>query len=189
MNVENKTQEIGKFDAQIAGANASIKQFGKELENTNELIDNDGLPKLTEEVNDLGLEFNLGALASGDFFGAIKTTSPEAAIAIGLIGGSLKGVINDFKEAAQQIYEITKDITTGIVKELKGGVEFNAEIENYTIRLKNFQQVGEKADEVLKNIQEDALKSPFDIASMIKANSLLLALVEKQKMLERLLML
>ena len=175
LNVENKTQEIGKFDAQIAGANASIKQFGKELENTNELIDNDGIPKLTDNIEDLGLKFNIGKLASGDFFGAIETSSPKAAAAIAVISTVVSGVLKEFKETASQIYEITKDITVGIGKELKSGVEFNAEIENYTIRLKNFQQVGEKADEVLKNIQEDALKSPFDIASMIKANSLLLA--------------
>lgn len=175
LGVDEKVQRIGIFDSQITGATADIVFFNKELENTNNAIENVDVKELADEVGDLGLEFNLGALASGDFFGAIKTNSPEAATAIALIGGSLSGLINDFKETARQIGEITKEMTAGIVSQLKGGIEFNAEIENYTVRLRNFQQVGEKADEVLKKLREDALKSPFDVGSLIQANALLLA--------------
>lgn len=61
------------------------------------------------------------------------------------------------------------------VELLKGGVEYNAQIQTYMTRLTTLTGSMEQANDILTQIKEDALKTPFDVASLTQAESLLLA--------------
>ena len=62
-----------------------------------------------------------------------------------------------------------------IINFVKGGVEYNAEIETYLTRLTTLTGSAEKANDVLDQIKKDALATPFDVSSLTQAESLLLA--------------
>lgn len=58
---------------------------------------------------------------------------------------------------------------------LKGGIDYNAQIETYLVRLETLTGSAEEANAVLDQIKKDALKTPFDVASLTQAESLLLS--------------
>lgn len=58
---------------------------------------------------------------------------------------------------------------------VNAGIEYNAQMETFNTRLTTLTGSGEKADKVMQQIKEDALKTPFDVASLVQAQSLLLS--------------
>ena len=62
-----------------------------------------------------------------------------------------------------------------IINFVKGGVEYNAEIETYLTRLTTLTGSAEKANDILDQIKKDALSTPFDVSSLTQAESLLMA--------------
>lgn len=58
---------------------------------------------------------------------------------------------------------------------IQSGVEYNAQIESYRVGLTNMLGSAEAANEAMKAIQEDAARTPFDVASLTQANQLLIS--------------
>lgn len=58
---------------------------------------------------------------------------------------------------------------------VQSGIEYNAQIEKYTTGFTNMLGSAEAANEAMKAIQEDAARTPFDVASLTKANQLLIS--------------
>lgn len=58
---------------------------------------------------------------------------------------------------------------------LKGGINYNAEIETYLTRLETLTGSAEKANDILEQIKKDALATPFEVSSLTQAESLLLS--------------
>ena len=55
------------------------------------------------------------------------------------------------------------------------GINYNAEIETYLTRLETLTGSADKANSILDQIKQDALKTPFDVASLVQGESLLLS--------------
>lgn len=58
---------------------------------------------------------------------------------------------------------------------VQSGIEYNAQIEKYTTGFINMLGSAEAANEAMKAIQEDAARTPFDVASLTEANQLLIS--------------
>lgn len=58
---------------------------------------------------------------------------------------------------------------------ISSGIEYNAQIEKYTIGFTNMLGSAEAAQQVMSQIQEDAAKPPFDVESLTKANQYLIS--------------
>lgn len=58
---------------------------------------------------------------------------------------------------------------------IKGGIEYNAQMQTFNTRLTTLTGTAEGADKVLSQIKKDALATPFDVASLTQAESLLLS--------------
>lgn len=58
---------------------------------------------------------------------------------------------------------------------VKGGIEYNAEIETYMTRLTTLTGSEQKAQKILDQIKKDALATPFEVSSLTQAESLLLS--------------
>lgn len=58
---------------------------------------------------------------------------------------------------------------------ISSGIEYNAQIEKYTTGFTNMLGSAEAANEAMKAIQEDAARTPFDVASLTQANQLLIS--------------
>nr|DAJ49021.1 MAG TPA: tail tape measure protein [Caudoviricetes sp.] len=57
---------------------------------------------------------------------------------------------------------------------IKQGISYNAQIETYRTGLTNMLGDAEKANTALENIKQDAARTPFDTASLVKANQYLI---------------
>ena len=57
----------------------------------------------------------------------------------------------------------------------KSGIEYNAQIETYLTRLTTLTGSATKAEQILEQIKQDALATPFEVSSLTQAESLLLA--------------
>lgn len=58
---------------------------------------------------------------------------------------------------------------------ISSGIEYNAQIESYTVGFTNMLGSAEAAQQVMSQIQEDAAKTPFNVESLTKANQYLIS--------------
>lgn len=91
----------------------------------------------------------------------------------------LQEVGNQMKEVGGKITDTGKDLsmklTAPIVALGTVGVNYNAQMEQYQTMFTTLTGSAEEADRVISQLQEDAQKSPFDSASLIKANQYLIS--------------
>lgn len=55
------------------------------------------------------------------------------------------------------------------------GVQFNAQVEQYKIALTTLTGSAKEANKIIEQVKKDAVKTPFDVAELIKANQLMLS--------------
>lgn len=58
---------------------------------------------------------------------------------------------------------------------IQSGIDYNAQIESYTVGFTNMLGSAQAAQEAMQAIQEDAARTPFDVASLTQANQLLIS--------------
>lgn len=88
----------------------------------------------------------------------------------GLAGSIAKGQI--LGNVLTTLASKALDAAVGFVQT---GIEYNAQIEKYTTGFTNMLGSAEAANEAMKAIQEDAARTPFDVASLTQANQLLIS--------------
>ena len=99
-------------------------------------------------------EFANGAKTSGESLSGAMTKA-----------NLLSGVIQNLASAALSA-------TKGFIQ---SGIDYNAQIESYTVGFTNMLGSAEAAQQVMSQIQEDAAKTPFDVESLTKANQYLIS--------------
>ncbi len=90
-------------------------------------------------------------------------------------GKSLAGAIAQGTIMAgvfSKLYAAALSATEGFIS---SGIEYNAQIEKYTTGFTNMLGSAEAAQQVMSQIQEDAAKTPFDVASLTQANQYLIS--------------
>lgn len=76
------------------------------------------------------------------------------------IGNIISGVVTKIASAGKDL--------------IKQGISYNAQIETYRTGLTNMLGDADKANTALENIKQDAARTPFDTASLVKANQYLI---------------
>lgn len=101
-----------------------------------------------------------------------KGDASEVEKATGKVQDSFKNLQRTGELALAGITLALNKMTTSV---LSAGIEYNAQIETYLTRLETLTGSAEKANDILDQIKQDALKTPFDVSSLTQAESLLLA--------------
>ena len=84
---------------------------------------------------------------------------------IGATGVAIGNLMADvIKQVAQTISEVGKM-----------GVEYNAQIETYQTALTTLTGSAEKANKIIEQVKKDAAETPFEVASLVKGNQLLIS--------------
>ena len=84
---------------------------------------------------------------------------------IGATGVAIGNLMADvIKKVAQTISEVGKM-----------GVEYNAQIETYQTALTTLTGSAEKANKIIEQVKKDAAETPFEVASLVKGNQLLIS--------------
>ena len=97
-------------------------------------------------------------------------------------GSGVSGMANQFAAASAKATVLANMLTslgTKAVGLAKGfvemGISYNAQIEKYTTGFTNMLGSEQAAQEAMQAIQEDAARTPFDVASLTQANQLLIS--------------
>lgn len=97
-------------------------------------------------------------------------------------GSGVSGMANQFAAASAKATVLANMLTslgTKAVGLAKGfvemGISYNAQIEKYTTGFTNMLGSAQAAQEAMQAIQEDAARTPFDVASLTQANHLLIS--------------
>lgn len=87
-----------------------------------------------------------------------------------LAGAVVKGnlIADAFEAAGSKAVEAGKKI-------INAGVSYNAQLEQYQVALSTMLGSQEAADSALEQIKQDAARTPFDTAGLVKANQLLIS--------------
>lgn len=91
----------------------------------------------------------------------------------------LQEVGNQMKEVGGKITDTGKDLSVKLTAPIVAlgtvGINYNAQMEQYRTMFTTLTGSAEEADRVISQLQEDAQKSPFDSATLIKANQYLIS--------------
>lgn len=97
-------------------------------------------------------------------------------------GSGVSGMASQFAAASAKATVLANMLTslgTKAVGLAKGfvemGISYNAQIEKYTTGFTNMLGSAQSAQEAMQAIQEDAARTPFDVASLTQANQLLIS--------------
>lgn len=97
-------------------------------------------------------------------------------------GSGVSGMANQFAAASAKATVLANMLTSlgtkavGLAKGfVKMGISYNAQIEKYTTGFTNMLGSAQAAQEAMQAIQEDAARTPFDVASLTQANQLLIS--------------
>lgn len=97
-------------------------------------------------------------------------------------GSGVSGMASQFAAAGAKATVLANMLTslgTKAVSFAKGfvemGISYNAQIEKYTTGFTNMLGSAQAAQEAMQAIQEDAARTPFDVASLTQANQLLIS--------------
>lgn len=97
-------------------------------------------------------------------------------------GNGVAGMASQFAAASAKATVLANMLTSlgtkavGLAKNfVEMGISYNAQIEKYTTGFTNMLGSAQAAQEVMQAIQEDAARTPFDVASLTQANQLLIS--------------
>ena len=90
-------------------------------------------------------------------------------------GKSLAGAIAQGTVMASVFSKLGSAALSAAEGFISSGIEYNAQIEKYTTGFTNMLGSAEAAQQVMSQIQEDAAKTPFDVASLTQANQYLIS--------------
>ena len=71
--------------------------------------------------------------------------------------------------------DVIKQVAQTISEVAKMGVEYNAQIETYQTALTTLTGSAEKANKIIEQVKKDAASTPFEVASLVKGNQLLIS--------------
>ena len=135
----------GDASKEASGFRTAINKTGAELATLKS--------RLSDAENSLG-EFSDQTRTSGDDLAASVTAGTLAAKAYATIGSTLLS-------AGKKVVE--------------AGVSYNAQLEQYQTALTNMLGSASAAEDALEQIKQDAARTPFDTAGLVKANELLIS--------------
>lgn len=90
-------------------------------------------------------------------------------------GESLTASITAGTLAAKAYEAVGSTLLSAGKKVVQAGVSYNAQLEQYQTALTNMLGSSQAAEQALENIKQDAAKTPFDTAGLVKANELLIS--------------
>ena len=84
------------------------------------------------------------------------------------IGATAVALGNIMADAFEKVAQVMGNV-------VKQGVQYNAQIEQYQTALTTLTGSADEANRIIKNIKEDAAKTPFDVKGLTQANQLLIS--------------
>jgi tape measure domain-containing protein len=154
------TEKYGSASTQASAYRTAVYKTNAELENLKS--------RLRDAENGLG-EFASkadNATESVQNFGDAN----QAGIFDGIANAVTKG-----KLVATALEKVGSAVVDAGKSVISTGVDYNSQMEQYTVAFTNMLGSADKAESALAQIKQDAAKTPFNTAGLVKANQLLIS--------------
>lgn len=106
---------------------------------------------------------------------SVNTNMTEFGGASETASGSLTGAITKANLLTGVISKVSSMALSAAKDFIQTGIQYNAQLESYTTGFTNMLGSAEAAKAAMDAIQEDAARTPFDVASLTQANQLLIS--------------
>lgn len=160
------TEKYGSASTQATAYRTAVYKTNAELENLKSRLRDaeNGLGEFASKTND--------ATESVQNFG----NANQAGIFDGIANAVTKG--NLVATALEKVGSAVVDAGKAVIST---GVDYNSQMEQYTVAFTNMLGSADKAESALAQIKQDAAKTPFDTAGLVKANQYLISTGEDAK--------
>ena len=142
--------------------NESVEKTGRTSAQTKEL--KAALASARAELKETTSALRSANTNMTEFGGASETAS-----------GSLTGAITKANLLTGVISKVSSMALSAAEDFIQTGIRYNAQLESYTTGFTNMLGSAEAAKAAMDAIQEDAARTPFDVASLTQANQLLIS--------------
>ena len=160
------TEKYGSASTQATAYRTAVYKTNAELEN------------LKSRLRDA--ENGLGAFASkaDDATESVQNfgNANQAGIFDGIASAVTKGNL-----VATALEKVGSAVVDAGKAAISTGVDYNSQMEQYTVAFTNMLGSADKAESALAQIKQDAAKTPFDTAGLVKANQYLISTGEDAK--------
>ena len=154
------TEKYGSASTQASAYRTAVYKTNAELENLKSRLRDaeNGLGEFASKADD--------AKESVQNFG----NANQAGIFDGIANAVTKGnlVATALEKVGSAVVEAGKSV-------ISTGVDYNSQMEQYTVAFTNMLGSADKAESALAQIKQDAAKTPFDTAGLVKANQLIIS--------------
>ena len=154
------TAQYGSASTQASAYRTAVYKTNAELENLKS--------RLHDAENGLG-EFADKADTATESVQNFGSTSGS-----GLFDGLAQAVTKG-NLVASALEKVGSAVLDAGKKTISTGIEYNSQMEQYTVAFTNMLGSAEEANSALAQIKQDAAKTPFDTAGLVKANQLLIS--------------
>lgn len=160
------TEKYGSASTQASAYRTAVYKTNAELETLKSRLRDaeNGLGEFASKTDD--------ATESVQNFG----NANQAGIFDGIAGAVTKG--NLVATALEKVGSAVVDAGKSVIST---GVDYNSQMEQYTVAFTNMLGSADKAESALNQIKQDAAKTPFDTAGLVKANQYLISTGEDAK--------
>ena len=160
------TEKYGSASTQATAYRTAVYKTNAELENLKSRLRDaeNGLGEFASKTDD--------ATESAQNFG----NANQAGIFDGIASAVTKG--NLVATALEKVGSAVVDAGKVVIST---GVDYNSQMEQYTVAFTNMLGSADKAESALAQIKQDAAKTPFDTAGLVKANQYLISTGEDAK--------
>ena len=154
------TEKYGSASTQASAYRTAVYKTNAELESLKSRLRDaeNGLGEFASKTDD--------ATESVQNFG----NANQAGIFDGIASAVTKG--NLVATALEKVGSAVVDAGKSVIST---GVDYNSQMEQYTVAFTNMLGSADKAESALNQIKQDAAKTPFDTAGLVKANQLLIS--------------
>lgn len=160
------TEKYGSASTQASAYRTAVYKTNAELETLKSRLRDaeNGLGEFASKTDD--------ATESVQNFG----NANQAGIFDGIANAVTKG--NLVATALEKVGSAVVDAGKSVIST---GVDYNSQMEQYTVAFTNMLGSADKAESALNQIKQDAAKTPFDTAGLVKANQYLISTGEDAK--------
>lgn len=160
------TEKYGSASTQASAYRTAVYKTNAELESLKSRLRDaeNGLGEFASKADD--------ATESVQNFG----NTNQAGIFDGIAGAVTKGNL-----VATALEKVGTAVVDAGKAAISTGVDYNSQMEQYTVAFTNMLGSADKAESALAQIKQDAAKTPFDTAGLVKANQYLISTGEDAK--------
>lgn len=177
ISVKQNSQQKELLEKQIQATTEKLKLQEDMLKKAAEATDQNGVH--TDELAQKEKQWQMVVNNTRAELNKMQQQLNDMPSSFDILASKMKKIGEDMKSFGESVSKVgdtlTKTLSLPILGAATIGINYNAQLEQYQTMFTTLTGSAEEADKIIKQLQSDASKSPFDTASLIEANQYLIS--------------